>query len=304
MFLFLLLVAVPGESGSILKIEIDGFESNKGFARIVLFSSLEDYKGTVPPFRNDSVPIYQRRAVWKVNDLPLGIYAVIVHHDENSNNELDRPYFSLPLERYGFSNNKFKTFGLPEFELVKFTLGAAGSTQNITIQYNPLAAVIVSTSPFRNLIVLTLALLLPIIFISPLRRWLGSWASDTRLLGRVGLTLFLLLASSAHFASADRMMLMLPDWVPERLLIIYATGVVEILLAVLLWVPGWVQRAGMVLAIMLVILLPANIYAAINELPFGGNELGPSYLFVRVPYQILLIIWTVWVTELTRKSYN
>ncbi len=303
-FLALLLMAVPVESGSILKIDIDGFETNKGLARIVLFSSREGYKGTVPPFRIDSVPIRQGRANWTITDLPLGTYAAIVHHDENANNELDRPYFSLPLERYGFSNNKFKTFGIPEYELVKFTLGAGSNAQNITIQYNPLAAAIVSMSPFRNLFVLTLALLFPFIFISPLRRWLGSWASDTKLLGRFGLTLFLLLTSSAHFTSAARMMLMLPDWVPERLLIIYATGVLEILLGVLLWVPGWVQRSGLVLAIMLVLFLPANIYAAMNHLPFGGNEMGPSYLFVRVPYQILLVMWTAWITELTYKSYN
>jgi uncharacterized membrane protein len=53
---------------------------------------------------------------------------------------------------------------------------------------------------------------------------------------------------------------------------------------------------------MLVIFLPANIYASFDSLPFGGNQIGPAYLFVRVPYQIFLVLWTAWATGLTRKN--
>jgi uncharacterized membrane protein len=46
----------------------------------------------------------------------------------------------------------------------------------------------------------------------------------------------------------------------------------------------------------LIIFPPANIYASINSLSFGGNEIGPAYLLVRVPYQVFLVIWTLWAT--------
>ena len=36
----------------------------------------------------------------------------------------------------------------------------------------------------------------------------------------------------------------------------------------------------------------------LNRLPFGGNVLGPAYLLVRVPFQLLLIGWTLWACEL------
>jgi uncharacterized membrane protein len=55
---------------------------------------------------------------------------------------------------------------------------------------------------------------------------------------------------------------------------------------------------------MLVAFLPANIYTALNSLPYGGAEMGPSYLLVRVPYQLFLVWWTVWATGLINKRSN
>lgn len=285
-----------------LTINIEGLENNEGFARIVLFDSQDGYKGTVPPFLIESVPISANRAVWTVNDIPTGNYVAIVHHDRNANNELDRPFFSLPLERYGYSNNAFKTMGLPDYQEVEFILDDGLVTQNISTRLNPIALIILSVLPYRNLIVLTLALVLPLLVCFPMRRWIGPWASDARLLGRVGITLFLLMASSAHFTEANRMMLMLPPWIPGRILIIYFTGGLEIVLSFALWVPGRTYKVGAMIALILLIFLPANIYSAINSLPFGGNEIGPRYLFVRIPYQILLILWVVWATGLIKSN--
>lgn len=291
-----LFVAVPCSAESALTINIEGFETNEGLARIVLFDSHASYEGTAPPFRIVSVPVRGMRATWSASDLSTGTYVAIVHHDMDANDELNRPNFSLLLESYRYSNAAFKTLGTPEFELVKFTLGGGLNTRNISVRYNPKAIAVVSIRPFRNLIMLALVLSLPLLVCGGLRRWFGPWASDTRRLGRFGLTLLLLMTSSAHFANAEQMMLMLPDWVPVRIALIYATGVLEVALATGLWVPGFVRRIGLAIAVMLVVFLPANIYAALNSLPFGGAEIGPSYLFVRVPYQILLVWWTLWAT--------
>ena len=295
-------VVSPCTANSTLTVNIGGFENDDGLARIVLFDSPASYQGSVPPFQIVSVPIRQSRATWTNTDMPAGTYAAIVHHDENANDELDRPYFGLPLEPYGYSNDAFKTFGIPSFDMVKFSVNESTSNQNINIQYNPIATPFVLLRPFRNLIALTLVLALPLVIFGSVRRWLPGWASDKRLLGRVGLTLLLLTTSSAHFTSTGQMMLMLPDWVPARALLIYATGVLEIGLAIGLWMPGLVQKTGWTIALMLVVFLPANIYASFDSLPFGGNEIGPAYLFVRVPFQIFLVLWTVWACGLTQKT--
>jgi len=301
-----LFTVVPCAAESTLAISIEGFESDDGRARIVLFNSQASYLGTASPAYSYivSLPIRGRRATWSVYDLPKGTYAAIAYHDQNANEELDRPYFSLPLEPYGFSNNAFKTFGIPEFDLVKFEFGDGLTTQNISIRHNPVATAALSLRPFINLIALTIILVLPLLVCSALRRLLGKWAYDTRRLGRFGLTLLLMMTSSAHFISAEYMIMMLPDWVPARIVLIYATGVLEVVLAIGLWIPGLMQMVGFAIALMLVAFLPANIYAALNSLPYGGAESGPSYLLVRVPYQIFLVWWTVWATGLTKRRHN
>jgi uncharacterized membrane protein len=46
----------------------------------------------------------------------------------------------------------------------------------------------------------------------------------------------------------------------------------------------------------LVLFFPANIYAAINRIPMGGHELGPVYLLVRAPLQVMILFWVYWFT--------
>jgi len=301
-----LFTVVPCAAESTLMINIEGFETDGGRARIILFNSPESYMGTAsqPHSYIVNLPIRGRRATWSTHDLPKGTYAAIVYHDQNTNDALDRAQFSIPLEPYGYSNDAFKTFGIPKFDLVKFDIGDDLTTQNISIRYNPVATALFALRPFISLIAMTLVLILPLVVCGALRHWLGAWASDPRLLGRFGLSLLLVMTSSAHFFSAAHMTMMLPDWVPARMALIYATGVLELILAIGLWIPGSMRKAGFAIALMLVAFLPANIYAALNSMPYGGSEMGPPYLLVRIPYQILLVWWTVWATGLINKRYN
>jgi hypothetical protein len=48
---------------------------------------------------------------------------------------------------------------------------------------------------------------------------------------------------------------------------------------------------------MLIGVLPSNVYAAFNYVPFGGHDHGPVYLLVRIPFQFLLIGWIYWATD-------
>ncbi len=50
-----------------------------------------------------------------IKSLNESYYAVAIYHDENSNQKFDT-FFSLPTEKYGFSNNAPVFFGPPSFE--------------------------------------------------------------------------------------------------------------------------------------------------------------------------------------------
>lgn len=90
---------------------------------------------------------------------------------------------------------------------------------------------------------------------------------------------------------------MLPPSIPYRVELICVTGIFELLGAIGVWLPHLTRLTGLLLIIMLVGVLPANIYSAVQRVDFGGHGAGPLYLLVRVPFQLFVICWTYFVTE-------
>jgi len=114
---------------------------------------------------------------------------------------------------------------------------------------------------------------------------------------RIGLSLFFLFTGIGHFIRTEPMAAMLPPAVPYREELIYLTGVFELLGAVGVWIPGLMKITGVCLMLMMLAVLPANIYSAFNHVEFGGHQYGPVYLLVRVPFQLFVIAWTYVATE-------
>ena len=61
--------------------------------------------------------------------------------------------------------------------------------------------------------------------------------------------------------------------------------------------PGLTRLTGLCLILILIAILPANIYSAIQRVDFGGHGAGPLYLLVRVPFQLFVIWWTYFATQ-------
>ena len=114
---------------------------------------------------------------------------------------------------------------------------------------------------------------------------------DASVRAGVGLSLFFAFTALGHFVRTEEMAAMLPPSVPYRVGLIYLTGVFELLGAAGVWVPRLRRLTGICLIVMLVCVLPANVYAALNRVAFGGHEAGPAYLLVRVPFQLLVAWW-------------
>jgi uncharacterized membrane protein len=141
----------------------------------------------------------------------------------------------------------------------------------------------------RNIILIVAFLLIPFFGLVPF-----GVAEVSR--GRIATTCVFLFTGMGHFLQSQPISEMIPLAVPKpyRLPIIYASGVFEIVAAIAVLVPGWSRAGGILLCLFLVAVLPANIDAAIRRVPFGGHGVGPSYLLLRVPLQILLLCWIYW----------
>ncbi|WP_405605867.1 DoxX family protein [Polaribacter sp. Asnod1-A03] len=118
---------------------------------------------------------------------------------------------------------------------------------------------------------------------------------DFALSARVAMSMMLVFTAIGHFVFTKGMTMMIPQFIPFKESFVYLTGIFEVLLAIGLLIPKLKVISGWTLIIFLLLMLPANIYASINNVnyqkgTFDGN--GLAYLWFRIPLQILFIIWT------------
>ncbi len=114
------------------------------------------------------------------------------------------------------------------------------------------------------------------------------------LAGRMAMSAMLIFTSIGHFVFVQGMTMMIPGFVPFKKQIVYLTGVFEIAAAIGLLIPSFQLWTAWLLILFFVVILPANIQAAIKKIDYqkGRND-GPglNYLWFRVPLQIFFIAW-------------
>lgn len=118
---------------------------------------------------------------------------------------------------------------------------------------------------------------------------------DFALSARIAMSIMLVFTAIGHFAFTKGMSMMIPEFIPYKENVVYITGAFEILLAIALQIPKLTVASGWILILFFLLLLPANVYAAIHKInyqtgTFDGN--GLIYLWFRIPLQILFIVWT------------
>jgi len=126
--------------------------------------------------------------------------------------------------------------------------------------------------------------------------WIVATALDGNVewAGRFGLALVFVITALGHFVKTDAMTEMLPPSIPGRRALILASGIFELLLAMLLLAWPKSRLLGLTIIGFLVAVFPANVYAAVRHIPFGGHSAGAIYLLIRAPVQLLFMLWTYW----------
>lgn len=110
----LFLTGVLLQAQNTINVEMSGFESNNGKASIGLFNEEETFLREANWKRFSEINNYKATATF--TDIPDGIYAVSVYHDENDNEKLDLIMGMIPKEDTGTSNNPKVTMGPPKWE--------------------------------------------------------------------------------------------------------------------------------------------------------------------------------------------
>jgi len=106
------------------------------------------------------------------------------------------------------------------------------------------------------------------------------------------LAVMFLFTASAHFTKMKGdLIAMVPKAFPSPRLLVYLTGVLEVLGAVGLLIPLTRSFAGLAIALLLVAMFPTNVNASRK-----GVE-APTPLWLRTPMQLLFIGMTLWAAQ-------
>ncbi|MEK7487593.1 MAG: formyltransferase family protein [Planctomycetota bacterium] len=122
---------------------------------------------------------------------------------------------------------------------------------------------------------------------------------------RIGLRfllgIFFILAGAMHFLKTDFYLEIMPPYLPYHKEIVYLSGVFEILGGLGVLVPYTRYWAGIGLILLLLAVFPANIYMTMNQISPPGFSFSPVLLWLRLPFQLIFIIW-VWYCIQKEKS--
>ncbi len=87
----------------------------------------------------------------------------------------------------------------------------------------------------------------------------------------------------------------MPPYIPWHRELVYATGVLEIVGALALWLPAWRRAAGLGLIALTLCVTPANVHMWLNPQLFP--DVPPVLLSVRLLVQVALLACIWWSTR-------
>jgi uncharacterized protein (DUF2141 family) len=132
------LSALPASSGGncSLTIHVTGFRNTKGLLGAELFTSSAGWPENVAKsFRHQHFPIQGNHATARFDHIPAGRYGVVVLHDENENEKLDRNLLMVPKEGFGFANNPRILLVAPPIEKATIPVTCPATTTEIHLIY-------------------------------------------------------------------------------------------------------------------------------------------------------------------------
>ena len=117
-----------------------------------------------------------------------------------------------------------------------------------------------------------------------------------QLAGRLVLAAILIFAGIGHFRDTQEFTAQVPPWAPAPEFIVYASGVVEILLGLaLIALPKYRVVVGWLIAGFFVIIFPGNISQFITQTDAFGLDTDAAR-FTRLLFQPLLVVLALWST--------
>jgi uncharacterized membrane protein len=110
------------------------------------------------------------------------------------------------------------------------------------------------------------------------------------------LAAFMTFTGTMHFVRPQPFVDIVLSFLPYPLALVYISGFFEVLFGVGLLIPRFSRHAAWGLIALYIAVFPANVNMAVNQLPFMGT-VYPVGNWLRLPFQLVLILWAYWLTK-------
>lgn len=128
-----------------------------GILTLMLFDSANAFGDFRDPAKRVKHSV-DGREVYRIKNVPPGQYALLVYHDENENDRIDKNFMGIPKEPLGFSN-RYRPKGPPRYSRAAFSL-TEGEPKHFDVElHRPLGkrgrvgfgiGVIARSNPYRG----------------------------------------------------------------------------------------------------------------------------------------------------------
>lgn len=107
------------------------------------------------------------------------------------------------------------------------------------------------------------------------------------------LSLVVIVTGVLHFIAPDKLVKIVPDWLPAPRILVMVSGAFEIAGGIGLLIKQTRTLAAWGLAALFAAVFPANVNMAVHKI-YTDN---PWILWGRLPFQGILIAWAYWLTR-------
>ncbi len=103
-----------------IKVEVSNIKNEKGIIYIGIYNNPTTFP-KVDVILDKRIKAEKTTVSYTFENVKVGNYTVAIYHDEDENGKINRYFFGMPSEHYGFSRNP-SVFGLPKYEDCDFEL--------------------------------------------------------------------------------------------------------------------------------------------------------------------------------------
>jgi uncharacterized protein (DUF2141 family) len=133
LLLFIPMLTLAASKLATVQVKITGINNNQGVIRIAMFDRPQAFaeKNNSAPdaFQKGTASINEHnQAIYTFKNVPYGVYAIKLFHDEDNSGKLKKNLFGKPQEGFGFSNNPSIANHAASFDQAKFAVDQAKVT--------------------------------------------------------------------------------------------------------------------------------------------------------------------------------